>query len=610
MTTESARAFQVDLHGVVDLFAHHLYSSPRVYLRELLQNAVDAITARRLIDPSCPATVRLSQLEDGGLQVRDSGIGLTSEDAAELLATIGRSSKRAEDLEATREDYLGQFGIGLLSAFMVAEQIEMFCRSASDPAAPPIVWRGLADGTYTLSQISLAEYATATGSEDPGSTVRLRPRHDQEHWLDAETVQALAADFGSLLPLDIAIQVTLDDGETLWRRLTDQEPPWQARYPSPTERDEALANYCSRIFGFRPLASFDLSLPLVGLTGIAFVLPIATSPASQNTHRVYLKRMLVGAQVPGLLPPWAFFVRCVINSSVLRPTASREALYEDDVLLATRESLGRTVRDWVFAVLNGETPLRRQFIQTHHLAIRSLALHDDDMLDLAVSVLPYETTLGVMSLQEFMDDQGCIRYTSTVEDFRRVAPVARAQGLGIVNAGFVYDSDLLARLTTRRPTWDIRALAVSDVEKTLTALTPEEELACLDYLLVASEPMRRLDCELLLRRFEPDALPALFMTDPEIEHQRMLHQTRDDVGGLWGGLLDDFTQPNNTRRLVLNYDNQTVQSLVSSGDDEVQTAGTQSLYVMSQLMAGEPMRPSDADLMNEALSTLLRRAVK
>jgi hypothetical protein len=30
--------FQVDLHGIVDLLSNHLYSSPRVYLRELLQN--------------------------------------------------------------------------------------------------------------------------------------------------------------------------------------------------------------------------------------------------------------------------------------------------------------------------------------------------------------------------------------------------------------------------------------------------------------------------------------------------------------------------------------------------------------------------------------------
>ena len=45
------RTFQVDLRGIVDLLSHHLYASPRVYVRELLQNAVDAITARRGDEP-------------------------------------------------------------------------------------------------------------------------------------------------------------------------------------------------------------------------------------------------------------------------------------------------------------------------------------------------------------------------------------------------------------------------------------------------------------------------------------------------------------------------------------------------------------------------------
>ena len=38
--------FRVDLRGLVDVLSHHLYSSERIYLRELVQNARDAITAR------------------------------------------------------------------------------------------------------------------------------------------------------------------------------------------------------------------------------------------------------------------------------------------------------------------------------------------------------------------------------------------------------------------------------------------------------------------------------------------------------------------------------------------------------------------------------------
>ncbi|MCP3818067.1 hypothetical protein NLX86_08035 [Streptomyces sp. A3M-1-3] len=56
----TASTFQVDLRGLVDLLSHHLYSSPRVYIRELLQNAVDATTARLALDPDAPVRIRLA----------------------------------------------------------------------------------------------------------------------------------------------------------------------------------------------------------------------------------------------------------------------------------------------------------------------------------------------------------------------------------------------------------------------------------------------------------------------------------------------------------------------------------------------------------------------
>ncbi|MDR1798491.1 MAG: HSP90 family protein [Bifidobacteriaceae bacterium] len=610
MASEQREAFQVDLHGVVDLFAHHLYSSPRVYLRELLQNGVDAITARQALEPDCPAQVRLVPTDGGGLEVHDTGIGLTAAEATELLATIGRSSKRSADLEQARGQYLGQFGIGLLSAFMVAERIEMYCRSARDLNAPPVCWTGYASGEYTLEEITLERYTQAAGTEEPGSTVVLQPRRDQEHWLKPDTVAALAEDFGSLLPLDIAIQAKLPDGERLWRRLSLPQPPWLAEHPNPAARERALAAYCEQSLGFTPLASFDLNLPLVGLTGVAFVLPTATSPTNQSAHRAYLKRMLVGQKVQGLLPDWAFFVRCVVDSSALRPTASREALYEDEILLATREALGREVLRWTAELLETPSAAQRAFVKTHHLAIRALALHDPDMLELAAKVLPYETSLGVATLAEAQAAQGQVLYTTTVEDYRRVAPVARAQGLGLVNAGYVYDADLLSRLAKAKPEWRIRPLEAKDVEQTLTPLEPQEELDFLDLLLAAPTALDGLDCEAVVRRFEPSELPAMFVTDTEIEHQRALDQTRQAADNIWADVLGEFAQATASRRLVLNASNQTVRALAAVADGEVYQAGTRSLYVTAQLLAGEPLRAQEADLMNDALGTLLRRAVR
>src|SRR5262249_24189917 len=55
----SARTFDVDLPGLHPVFGGHLYSSPGVFARELVQNAVDAVTERRRVEPSFAGRVRV-----------------------------------------------------------------------------------------------------------------------------------------------------------------------------------------------------------------------------------------------------------------------------------------------------------------------------------------------------------------------------------------------------------------------------------------------------------------------------------------------------------------------------------------------------------------------
>ena len=131
---EEQFVFKVNLGGMIDILANHLYSTPEVFIRELLQNGIDAISARKK---------QQSDLRDAHLRIKvdpgrqlvftDSGAGLTRDEIHQFLAVIGQSSKR--DLETGRvyEDYIGRFGIGLLSCFMVSDEILVHTRSVRDP---------------------------------------------------------------------------------------------------------------------------------------------------------------------------------------------------------------------------------------------------------------------------------------------------------------------------------------------------------------------------------------------------------------------------------------------------------------------------------------------
>lgn len=208
--------FQVDLRGMVDLLSRNLYSGPRVYVRELLQNTVDAIAARRQEEPDCPAQVTIT-INGGALSCRDTGVGLTLQEASSLLSTIGASSKR-DELGLSRGDYLGQFGIGMLSCFMVSGEILVRSRSARQAGAPTVEWRGRTDGTYEVRALE----ADDPGCLDaPGTSVEIVGLPG-EPWLQADTVRALVDEFGALLPIDVEVR----SGQTLTRH-AHQDAPWE-----------------------------------------------------------------------------------------------------------------------------------------------------------------------------------------------------------------------------------------------------------------------------------------------------------------------------------------------------------------------------------------------
>jgi molecular chaperone HtpG len=591
------RTFQVDLRGIVDLLSHHLYASPRVYLRELLQNAADAITARRAADPTAPAVVWIEPPEltgDGTLRVHDTGIGLTEAQVHELLATIGRSSKR-DELGFARHEFLGQFGIGLLSCFLVADEIRVSTRHGDQPT---VLWTGHTDGRY---QVELA--GPDAGRDEPGTTVTLVPRLGAEQWFTVPTVTELARLFGSLLPITVRV------GEV---ETTTGPPPWSsAAGASPAARREGLTRYARDTLGFTPFDVIPLTVAEAGLTGAAFVLPTPANPAARVGHRVYLKRMLLTEGAEGLLPEWAFFARCVVDAGELRPTASREALYEDGLLESTREALGDQLRGWLVRLANGDPRRLGDFLHVHHLGVKALALHDDEMLRLVEQWWPMETNTGRMTLAEFRARHGVVRYAATTDEFRQLAAVAAAQDLAVVNGGYTYDTEIIERLPGLDRSMLIERLEPTDLTTRFDTLEPSVELALRPFLVAAQRSLERLGCEVALRAYDPVSLPALYLVSRSAAFHDQLESTRQRADELWAGVLDAIVSsgPPERPQLVLNHRNPLVRRITTLGDPELVGLAVEALYGQALLLGYHPIRPADAALLNNSFLGLLGRAV-
>lgn len=585
-------SFQVDLRGVVDLLSHHLYSSPDVYVRELLQNAVDAITARGV-----PGSVVVECLtgRDGVpvVSVEDDGVGLTVAEVHELLSTIGASSKR-DELLAPRTDFLGRFGIGLLSCFLVSDEIRVVTLSAR--GGPGVSWQGRGDGTYDLRELPAGE-----GRSTPGTSLWLKARPGSAEQLSPARVRELILRYGGLLAQPILLR-TPDTEEVLAGRPL----PW-------TGQDRAaLLAYGERELGETFLDAVPLDLPAAGLTGVAFVLGQSPSPAARQRHRVHLKRMLLSDTVDGLLPGWAFFARVVVDVGALRPLASREGLYEDEALHAVREGLGSILRSWLVGLAERDPARLQTMVRVHGLALKALAVHDDELLRLFAPWLPVETTLGRMTLTEVAARDRVVRYTPTTDSFRQLAQVATAEGICLVNAGYTYDTELLLRLPEVLTGVEVERADAEDLAAVLRPVDLDDRAGA-EALAARCRPvLDPYDCDVEVRSFAPASLPCLYTAGEGARFHREAGAAAEVAGGFWGPLLSRMETAYDREpqaRLALNFRHPVVRRLAGAVPDETLRTAVEVLYLQALLLGHHPLRGRETSLIGRALGRLVETSV-
>ena len=82
--------FKVDIAGVIHIMGSALYSRPDAAVRELIQNAHDAVIRRRKRELSYQGRIDIRQdAEQNVIEFHDDGFGLSADDAEQYLGTLG-----------------------------------------------------------------------------------------------------------------------------------------------------------------------------------------------------------------------------------------------------------------------------------------------------------------------------------------------------------------------------------------------------------------------------------------------------------------------------------------------------------------------------------------
>lgn len=128
--------FQTDMSAILRILIDGVYERTDVFIRELVQNALDATYIRRAQaarrgEPYEPR-VTVTGYEDGegcrGVRVDDNGAGMDFTQIQDMLLLIGGTSTDSSSVrellgQTTQKNLIATFGVGLLSCLKVASRI-------------------------------------------------------------------------------------------------------------------------------------------------------------------------------------------------------------------------------------------------------------------------------------------------------------------------------------------------------------------------------------------------------------------------------------------------------------------------------------------------------
>lgn len=291
--------FTIDQPKILDLLTGHtLYNDTAVVLRELVQNSIDAIRLQCYQDKQANPNARPGKLSihwdtrSRTLSILDNGTGMTQKIIENHLLKVGAS--RYQDPEFVREfpgfSPISRFGIGVLSTFMVADQVEIVTCHPEDERARQLSLRSV-HGRYLIRLLDKHSNEDAKCIGPHGTLVRLKVRPSAELTDIVETAQRWI-----VIP-ECEVTVSID-----------------AREPIPV--------------GFRsPKEALETSLRILDITGDG-----DRDSQSTGRKRIEIREKQVGAVTLAYAVQWSDYFR---EWSFLRLSRTNVTQLERHLLLGT-----------------------------------------------------------------------------------------------------------------------------------------------------------------------------------------------------------------------------------------------------------------------------------
>ncbi len=577
-------ATRVDLSGLMTVLGEHLYSTPIVAIRELVQNAHDSCVRRRIEEgPDFVAKIVVrSDPRAGTLTVEDTGAGLTHDEIVDFLATVGAGYTRKLRESTRSEDLIGLFGLGFLSAFVVSDRISVLTTSYQEPHR----------GWHYQSKNGERYTLEAAPKRPVGTEVVLHLKEKFHALADPQVLNGVLARYCALLPVPVFAG---GDGPAV----NAEPPPWRDEDLHPVRARKARLEFAARFERrFAPICTFDIvDEPNHDVRGLLWVQDGATFGTSDNRNlSVFVRGMLLDDEARELLPPWAGFVGGVLESQRLTPTASREDLQRDEHWTHASRALLSALIKGLETVAKREPESWRRVLLRHNEALLGAAICDDRLFELLADELTVPTSEGDLPVRTVLrrGDQRAYVSLSTRGGFEEM--LFRALKVPIAVGTRYAVLPFLERYVERRGGALVQLGTHAGNQQVFReAAVDDDTRKFLESVL--ARPGQRL----VTARFAPPELPLVLVPDREVELKKRLESDEADkristaalgLARLYTKKVDDTVIAD----LYVNLDSPAVTALLGARDRRNVETGARLLRALAALMSGGGENAASVDL--------------
>ncbi|XP_058013322.1 heat shock protein 75 kDa, mitochondrial isoform X2 [Ahaetulla prasina] len=388
----SKHEFQAETQKLLDIVAHSLYSEQEVFIRELISNSSDALEKLRhklVSEGKVLPELRIDLETDREkclVAIQDTGIGMNYEELLSNLGTIARSGSKAflDTLKSQTEassKIIGQFGVGFYSVFMVADQVEVFSKSA-EPDSSGYCWRSDGYGTFEISEASGVQV---------GTKIIIHIKEDCSEFASEERVKDIIKKYSNFIGFPLYLnRQRVNTLQALWMMEPKEVGDWQH-----TEFYHFIAHAYDEP---RYTLHYKTDAPL-NIRSIFYVPGLKPSMFDVSQEQgsgvaLYTRKVLILTKATEILPKWLRFMKGVVDSEDIPLNLSRELLQESILVRKLREVLQQRLIKFFIDQSKKDPKKYATFFEDYGLFIREgiIMLAEQEAKEEVAKLLRYESS--------------------------------------------------------------------------------------------------------------------------------------------------------------------------------------------------------------------------